>query len=86
MIWDGFFAGRFADREHAIAAYDRHNREVIAELPPERLLVITPGAGWAPLCDFLGVPVPDEPYPHLNDPEKFWARVQARVAESQTAG
>jgi hypothetical protein len=86
MIWDGFFSGRFADREHAITAYERHNAEVIGELPAERLLVISPGAGWEPLCDFLGVPVPDEPYPHLNDPEKFWARVQARVAESRAAG
>ncbi|MCX6032701.1 MAG: hypothetical protein NT169_25890 [Chloroflexi bacterium] len=22
--------------------------------------------GWKPLCDFLGVPVPDEPFPHEN--------------------
>jgi len=85
MIWDGFFSGRFADRDYAIAAYERHNAEVIAELPSDRLLVIPPGAGWRPLCDFLRVPVPDEPYPHLNDPEKFWARVQARVAESRAS-
>jgi Sulfotransferase domain len=85
MIWDGFFSGRFADRDYAIAAYERHNAEVIAELPADRLLVIPPGAGWVPLCDFLGVPVPEEPYPHLNDPEKFWARVQARISESQAS-
>jgi len=84
MIWDGFFSGRFADRDYAIAAYERHNAEVISELPADRLLVIPPGAGWKPLCDFLRLPVPDEPYPHLNDPEKFWARVRARVAETQT--
>lgn len=22
--------------------------------------------GWDPLCKFLGVPVPDEPFPHKN--------------------
>ena len=23
--------------------------------------------GWRPLCEFLGVPEPDEPFPRLND-------------------
>ncbi len=23
--------------------------------------------GWGPLCAFLGVPVPDAPFPNLND-------------------
>lgn len=85
IIWDGFFSGKFTDRAHAVAAYERHNAEVIGELSADRLLVIPPGAGWRPLCDFLKLPIPDEPYPHLNDPEKFWARVRARVAESRGA-
>ncbi len=84
MIWDGFFGGRFADRDHAIEAYEKHNAAVFNEAPSERLLVISPGAGWRPLCEFLGAPEPDEPYPHLNDPARFWARVQARVAESRS--
>jgi hypothetical protein len=82
MIWDGFFAGRFADREFAIGVYEEHNAAVRREVPAERLLTISPGAGWEPLCGFLGVPVPDEPYPHLNDPERFWARVDARISET----
>jgi len=85
MIWDGFFAGRFADREYAIRTYEAHNAAVLREAPADRLLVIEPGSGWEPLCAFLGVDVPDEPYPHLNDPDKFWARVAARVSESRTA-
>jgi hypothetical protein len=82
MIWDGFFAGRFADREFAIGVYEEHNAAVRREVPAERLLTMSPGAGWEPLCGFLGVPVPDEPYPHLNDPDKFWARVDARITET----
>jgi hypothetical protein len=82
MIWDGFFAGRFSDRAYAIKVFTEHNAEVVREAPADRLLVISAGGGWAPLCAFLGVPVPDEPYPHLNDPERFWARVQARVDET----
>ncbi|WP_344588545.1 sulfotransferase [Actinomadura vinacea] len=29
----------------------------------ERLLVLEVKDGWAPLCAFLGLPVPDEPFP-----------------------
>jgi hypothetical protein len=83
MIWDGFFGGRFADREHAIRVYEEHNAAVRHAIPADRLLTISPGAGWAPLCAFLGVPVPAEPYPHLNDPAKFWARVDARINETR---
>lgn len=39
---------------------------MIDEAPPERLLVFQARDGWGPLCDFLGVPVPDAPYPHVN--------------------
>jgi hypothetical protein len=83
MIWDGFFGGRFAERKHAIRAYVEHNRAVRRSIPADRLLTITPGAGWRPLCAFLGVPVPAEPYPHLNDPARFWARVDARINETR---
>ena len=27
--------------------------------------------GWEPLCKFLNVPIPDEPFPHENDREFF---------------
>lgn len=83
MIWDGFFAGGFGDRDHAIRVYEEHNAAVRREVPADRLLVIPPGAGWRPLCGFLGTEVPAEPYPHLNDPERFWARVAARVRETR---
>lgn len=36
---------------------------------PDDLLVVdfTQGAGWNELCEFLGHPVPDAPFPHAND-------------------
>jgi hypothetical protein len=86
LIWDGpFFGGRFEDRHHAIAVYEAHNAAVRHEVPADRLLVCGPDVGWSTLCDFLGVPVPDEPYPHLNDPAGFWGRVEARIAEARAA-
>jgi hypothetical protein len=54
------------EREPMIRAYQRHIDTVRAELPPERLLVFEAHQGWEPLCAFLGQPVPDMPYPHVN--------------------
>jgi hypothetical protein len=38
-------------------------------VPKERLLVMTIGEGWEPLCKFLDKPVPNEPFPRENDTE-----------------
>ena len=67
LIWDGTFDGRFEDEHHAMAVFERHNEEVRRSVPPERLLVYEVGQGWGPLCEFLGLPEPDEPFPRLND-------------------
>ena len=75
LIWDGLFAGRFEDRAHAIQTFERRTAEVIAEVPAERLLIFNVADGWEPLCEFLGVPVPDEPFPHLNDSVQFKRRI-----------
>lgn len=67
-IWQGTFGGRFEDAEHAIDVYQRHHREVVAALPPDRLLVFDVRDGWKPLCDFLGVPPPEgTAFPHANE-------------------
>ena len=47
------------------------NQEVIDTVPAERLLVWNPKDGWEPLCDFLELPVPEQPLPHVNDTENF---------------
>ena len=67
LIWDGEFDGRFADRDHAIEVFERHNAEVERTVPADRLLVFRVSDGWRPLCDFLGVDVPDDDFPHVND-------------------
>jgi hypothetical protein len=71
------------DWEHATGVYEEHNAAVRDAIPADRLLTIAPGAGWGPLCGFLGVAEPTEPYPHLNDPAQFWARVEARIGEAR---
>lgn len=62
------------DREAMIAYFNAWNQAVIDEVPPERLLVYQAKDGWAPLCDFLGVPVPAEPYPRVNSREEMTER------------
>ena len=55
------------------AAYERHNEHVRATAPHERFLDFDVAQGWEPLCAFLGVEVPEEPFPNVNDREQFWA-------------
>lgn len=62
------------DKEAAMAAYERHNAEVRATVPADKLLEWQPGDGWEPICAALGVPVPDEPFPHVNTTEEFLGR------------
>lgn len=80
LIWDGpLFQGHFEDRAFAMRAFEQHNASVQREISPERLLVYESGAGWGPLCKFLGVAVPTLEFPHLNDRKEFWGRVRARL-------
>ena len=65
----------FADRAYMTDYFRRHEAEVLATVPADRLLVYPVGSGWEPLCEFLGVPVPDEPYPSENARAAFADRV-----------
>jgi hypothetical protein len=70
------------DRAYMTDYFVRHTEAVKAAIPAERLLVYEAGQGWAPLCAFLGVPVPAEPYPSENNRAEFIAR----MAEMQAGG
>ena len=74
VIGQKVFGGRVTERDHAISAFERHNENVRSALPADRLLVYRTGDGWEPLCAFLGIPVPTEPYPRSNDTASFLAR------------
>jgi hypothetical protein len=76
-VWDGTFGGRFADREAAIKIFHEHNARVRREIPADRLLVFEVAQGWEPLCSFLGVPVPETPFPRLNDTAAFQENLAA---------
>jgi hypothetical protein len=59
------------DPAAAKAAYERHNAEVRATAPPERLVDWQPADGWGPICAALNVAVPDAPFPHVNTTDEF---------------
>lgn len=56
-------------REKARRAYRDHYALVRRVTPKSRLLEYQLTDGWGPLCDFLGKPVPDVPFPRVNDSE-----------------
>jgi hypothetical protein len=49
--------------------YDKHNNWVREAAKRNRNQIIEwqPEQGWEPLCKFLDKPVPDKPFPRLND-------------------
>jgi len=47
---------------------------VKATVPADKLLIFNVKQGWAPLCQFLDVPVPTTPMPRVNDTAEFHAR------------
>jgi len=80
LIWEDTFGGSLEDREGAIRIFEQHNEEVKACVPPDKLLVYEVKEGWGPLCEFLGVEVPeDKPFPHLNDTCAFRTMARRRL-------
>lgn len=71
------------DPGEVMAGYERHLDEVRAAIPADRLLEWQPGDGWQPLCAALGVPVPEEPFPHENTSQEFQSRVTQSFDESR---
>jgi hypothetical protein len=77
VIWEGAFAGRAAEKDFAVAQFHRHRQEVCAEIPEDRLLIFDVKEGWEPLCQFLGCPIPDAPFPRSNSRRSIRSAVWA---------
>ncbi len=60
-------------------AFIAHNEAVRATIPASQLLIYEVKQGWGPLCEFLDVPAPDEPFPRTNDRAEFWDRVTGKI-------
>ena len=71
IIWQNTFHNRFEDKAYALSVFNDHIAEVKQTVPPEKLLIYEVKEGWEPLCDFLEMPIPDKPFPRLNDSSAF---------------
>lgn len=83
-MWRAVARARFAEdvRDEAAtkAAYERHNAEVRASVAASQLVDWQPANGWGPICTRLGMPVPDEAFPHTN------TRAEMRALISEAGG
>ena len=73
--WDGF---EFSDEKICVSGsrgtlknsselyLSSHNAHVINRVPKDRLLIWNLKDGWEPICNFVNVPIPDQPIPVLN--------------------
>lgn len=61
--------------ERMMAAYEAHNLHVRSSVPASRLTEWQPEDGWQPICAALKLPVPNEPFPHVNTRSDFAERI-----------
>lgn len=71
IILNQTFGGRLDDREHAMNVFRAHNEEVSRTISADRLLVYDVNQGWEPICEFLGVSIPETPFPRQNTAAEF---------------
>jgi hypothetical protein len=71
VMFDRAIGPDWDDPVAVMAAYERHNAEVRASVPAERLIEYRPGDGWGAICERLGLPEPGTEIPHTNTTEQF---------------
>ncbi len=61
------------DLETLARQMERYNDEVKSTF--DDVVVWSPADGWEPICELLELPVPDAPFPHVNNAEVFEDRI-----------
>jgi len=77
LILEKVFSNKYFDKDFCVDVYNRHIQEVIKMVPKDRLLIYKVSDGWAPLCNFLGVSIPNKPFPFTNDRKSFFAKIMS---------
>ncbi|MFF3442453.1 sulfotransferase family protein [Streptosporangium sp. NPDC002721] len=70
-VQERVFGDCWGDPARMLRVFQEHIDEVEAAMAPGRLLRFEVGQGWEPLCGFLGVAVPEGPFPTVNDSADF---------------
>jgi hypothetical protein len=71
----GLLAGQGTRDDWMASAMRRYHEQIQETVPADRLLVWEAAEGWEPLCAFLERPVPQTPFPCLNDSSQFVERI-----------
>lgn len=74
-FWDYFFYGDF--EKYGKQRYEEYYKQIREIVLPENLLEYKISSGWHPLCQYLGKPIPDIPFPRSNDTDQFVERCRA---------
>jgi hypothetical protein len=75
MAFGGYLPGELKNKDAILNLFNNFNQNVKNECPKEKLLVYEVSQGWEPLCTFLGKPIPNVPFPHVNDTNEFKERI-----------
>ena len=74
------------DKIYAMNVFNENIEKARRTIAPERLLIYEITEGWEPLCKFLDVPIPAEPFPRTNSTEEFLSQDPKRKAEAGAKG
>ena len=68
-------------KSESVKFYNNWVNYVKKVVPPNRLLVFEAKQGWGPLCKFLDLPIPEGPFPRINDtPALLWNFKKLKIA------
>jgi len=62
-----------------VGVYGKHIERLRDVVPPEKLRLFNVKDGWEPLCEMLGVDVPEVPFPRINDSEAIDRTAQYHI-------
>ncbi|MEY2665732.1 MAG: hypothetical protein RLZZ480_837 [Candidatus Parcubacteria bacterium] len=69
-----FYGPDLTNKETVLQKFHAWNERVTHTIPASQLLIYDVKNGWEPLCAFLGVPIPDTPFPVTNSTREFQER------------
>jgi hypothetical protein len=80
-LYDFYEGEKVHDHDYMVAKYRRYCDDVKRAIPADRLLAYRTGSGWEPLCRFLGVAVPETPFPKMNTRDEMRARLSGAIGK-----
>ena len=74
-LWHETYRGDFP--KYGKSVFREHYAKIREMVPEDRLLMYRVSDGWDPLCKFLHVPKPEQPFPTGNEADAFRNRFRA---------